>query len=529
VSAEIRHLRYHNSVPTYHLENFGCRATQADGAALERQFESRGLTAASATQADVVILNSCTVTSSADQDARAAIRRVQRQNPLAKIIVTGCYAQRAPEEIAALPGVTAVIGNSHKHQLAELVIGDAAPRSEAFLPLSVLTPIGQRLTANDQGPIFVSDIFAHTELLAAPVFESAGSSGSHEKDRTRPNLKVQDGCDNRCSFCVIPSVRGHSRSLPSNQVIREMNALVAAGYREVVISGINLGRWGRDLVVSSQLSAISPDGLLDRQRPTTNDQRLESLLRAILSETQLEKLRISSVEPMDWSRELIALVASSPRIAKHAHVPLQSGSDAVLRRMHRKYRPWHYREKIEKIRAAMPTAAIGADVMTGFPGETDAEFESTRRLIEDLPFTYLHVFTYSARPGTPAAAMPNQVPVHVARERNKILRDLAASKKQTFMHSFVGKSIDAITLSSVHTNASGEFTEALTDNYQKLYLKGRHAPNRWITAHIEQLEDGALLGTVTVSAAVWGQPPRLSRQAERGDPAPTPSESPVET
>jgi threonylcarbamoyladenosine tRNA methylthiotransferase MtaB len=220
------------------------------------------------------------------------------------------------------------------------------------------------------------------------------------------------------------------------------------------------------------------------------------LIRAILAGTQLEKLRISSVEPMDWSDDLIALVGSSPRIAKHAHVPLQSGSDAVLRRMHRKYRPWHYREKIEKIRAALPAAAIGADVMAGFPGETDAEFECTRRLIEDLPFTYLHVFTYSARPGTPAAAMPNQIPVHVARERNRILRDLAAEKKQTFMKSFVGKTLDAITLSARRKTLDGEFTEALTDNYQKLYLKGRHGANRWISADIELVEDGALMGTL---------------------------------
>jgi threonylcarbamoyladenosine tRNA methylthiotransferase MtaB len=197
---------------------------------------------------------------------------------------------------------------------------------------------------------------------------------------------------------------------------------------------------------------------------------------------------------MDWSDELIALVASSPRIARHAHVPLQSGSDAVLRRMHRKYRPWHYREKIEKIRAAMPTAAIGADVMAGFPGETDAEFEATRRLIEDLPFTYLHVFTYSARPGTPAAAMPNQVPVHVARERNQILRQLAAQKKLAFMKSFIRKQLEAITLSAVHSGTDGEFTEAVTDNYQKLHLKGRHQPNRWISAHIEGVKDEALFG-----------------------------------
>jgi threonylcarbamoyladenosine tRNA methylthiotransferase MtaB len=205
------------------------------------------------------------------------------------------------------------------------------------------------------------------------------------------------------------------------------------------------------------------------------------------------------VEPMDWSDELIALVAASPRIAKHAHVPLQSGSDAVLRRMHRKYRPWHYREKIEKIRAAMPTAAIGADVMTGFPGETDAEFESTRRLIADLPFTYLHVFTYSARPGTPAAAMSNQVPAHVARERNQILRDLATERKQAFMQSLVGTQVEAITLGSTKKGSCGDFTEALTDNYQKLFLKGCHEANRWIRADIAAVEDGALVGRAAVS------------------------------
>ncbi len=220
------------------------------------------------------------------------------------------------------------------------------------------------------------------------------------------------------------------------------------------------------------------------------------LIRAILSETSLEKLRISSVEPMDWSDELIELVASSPRIAKHAHVPMQSGSDAVLRRMHRKYRPWHYREKIEKIHAAMPTAAIGADVMVGFPGEADSEFEATRQMIEDLPFTYLHVFTYSPRPGTPAAEMTDHIPVHVARERNRILREMAAAKKLAFMRSFVGKSLEAITLSVIGNDAGGEFTEALTDNYLKLRLRRRHHANRWTRAKVENVIDGVLMGEV---------------------------------
>ena len=199
---------------------------------------------------------------------------------------------------------------------------------------------------------------------------------------------------------------------------------------------------------------------------------------------------------MDWSDELIALVASSPRIAKHAHVPMQSGSDAVLRRMHRKYRPWHYREKIEKIRAAMPDAAIGADVMVGFPGETDAEFEETRQMIEELRFTYLHVFTYSPRPGTPAAEMRDQVPVHTARERNRILRELAAEKKLAFMRGFVGKAIEAITLNAVGSDADGEFSEALTDNYLKLRLRGSHEANRWLQANVTNVVNGELEATL---------------------------------
>jgi threonylcarbamoyladenosine tRNA methylthiotransferase MtaB len=445
-------------VVTFFVENFGCRATQADGASIEQQFADRGLNpAGSRSAADIVVVNSCTVTASADQDARAAVRRARRENPGARIIVTGCYAQRAPEEVAALPGVNAVIGNSHKHQLAGLALGQA---SGSFIPVSMLG--GMRPSTKGERPVFVSDIFAHTELLAAPVFDSANG-------RTRPNLKVQDGCDNRCSFCIIPSVRGHSRSLPPAQVIKEINALVSGGYQEVVISGINLGRWGRDLDTHC---------------------RFEDLVRAILGDTSLAKLRISSVEPMDWSDELIALVAESPRIAKHAHVPMQSGSDTVLRRMHRKYRPWHYREKLVKIRAAMPDAAIGADVMTGFPGETDAEFAETRRAVEELPFTYLHVFTYSSRPGTPAAAM-QQVPVRVARERNRVLRELASQKKLEFMHSFVGRTVPAITLDVF----DGVFTEALTDNYLKLRLNGRHEPNRWLKVRVESVDD-ELIGRV---------------------------------
>ena len=499
----------------FYIENFGCRATQADGAALERQFLERGLERAGTVRdAEIVVLNTCTVTEGADKDARASIRRLQRVNPDCRILVTGCYAQRAPEELAALPGVTWVVGNSHKHQAAEIATSPSLFPAAGSSSSSGFVPLGQlckdQPSREQAGNVIVGDIFAHTELLAAPVFEAAN-------ERTRPNLKVQDGCDNRCSFCVIPFVRGQSRSLPRERVIAEVRTLVEAGYREVVISGINLGRWGRDLVGSSQLPAVSSQlSVVGRQRLvvgeqqpfssvhssrraeskperlTTNDQRLEFLIRAILEHTTLEKLRISSVEPMDWSDELIALVAADGRIAKHAHVPMQSGSDAVLRRMHRKYRPWHYREKILKIRAAMRTAAIGADVMVGFPGETEAEFDETRRMIEELPFTYLHVFTYSARPGTPAAEQPAQVPVTVARERNRLLREVASRKKAAFMQSLVGTVVEAITLQS----GGAEFSEALTDNYLKMKISGHHDANRWMDVKVEGVSGEMLLGQV---------------------------------
>jgi len=245
--------------------------------------------------------------------------------------------------------------------------------------------------------------------------------------------------------------------LPLPKVVDEINTLVDAGYREVVISGINLGRWGRDFECP---------------------QRFEDMVRTILSETSLEKLRVSSVEPMDWSEELIAVFASSSRIARHAHVPMQSGSDAVLRRMHRKYRPWHYRQKIEIIRDAMPNAAIGADVMVGFPGETDAEFEETWRMIEGLPLTYLHVFTYSARPGTSAAEMNSQVQINIARHRNQVLRELGEQKKHAVIRGQRYRGNNPEPYGRVpHRSADRQlFETAPGGNAQAESMAGRHYP-----------------------------------------------------
>jgi threonylcarbamoyladenosine tRNA methylthiotransferase MtaB len=448
-------------VSAFFVQNFGCRATQADGAAIERQLTERGLKRAnSLAKADLVVLNTCTVTAAADQDARAAIRRAHRANPHAKILVTGCYAQRAPQEVAGLPGVTWVIGNSHKHQVAEIAAGAMSKSvSSSFVSLENLAPSTPALT-------LVGDIFAHTELVAAPVFAADDIA-----EKTRPNLKVQDGCNNRCSFCIIPSVRGRSRSMKLDRVLEEASALVSAGYREIVLSGINLGQWGRDF--APQL-------------------HFEQLLRALLEYTDIQKIRISSVEPMDWSDELIELVAGSPRIAKHAHAPLQSGSDRILRAMHRRYRPWHYAEKIRKIRDAMPDAAIGADVMTGFPSETDDLFEESCSFIEQLPFTYLHVFTYSSRPGTPSAALPGQLPVEIARERNRVLRALAARKNRRFRQSFIGHIVEVITLQA----GGPEWTEALSDNYLNVRLSGHHAANQVLKADVTGIGDEDLVAVL---------------------------------
>jgi len=408
------------------VKNFGCRASQADGAAIEAGLAAKGLVSTADIQvADLVVLNTCTVTVTADDEVRQVVRRIHREKPDARILITGCYAQRAPAELAALEGVSLVVGNSHKTRIPEFVT-----------------------TADYHGQIEIGDIFAQTGFLSAPVEDAAG-------DRTRPNLKIQDGCNNRCSFCIIPYVRGRSRSATPESVVAQVRAL-AAKYREVVLSGINLGRWGRDF-----------DGRM----------RLADLVRRLLDETPIERLRLSSVEPMDFSDDLLDLMAGSPRIAKHVHAPLQSGSDTVLRRMHRKYRPRHYADRILKARALMPECAVGADVMTGFPGETDAEFAQSCAFIEGLPFTYLHVFTYSERPGTPAAESTTQVPAAVRKERTHVLRDLAARKNLEFRRSIVGKTISVVTLDK----------GALSDSYLKVTLATPRAANR-----IEKIRIGGL-------------------------------------
>jgi len=463
-------------VAGYHVENFGCRASRSDGEAIAANLRHNGLAPAAASDsAHVVIVNTCSVTAEADRQARAYLRRVRRQNPAARILVTGCYAQRSPEELAALPEVDAVVGNSHKSMVAEIAlrIGTlpdvASPHG--FVPASALAP-----------SVFHDDAFAHSELAALDFAADA--------QQTRPNLKVQDGCANRCSFCIIPTTRGPSRSVSLSACLDNVRRFVDRDGKELVLSGINLGRWGRDL------------------KPA---ERFEDLVAAILRNTALSRLRLSSIEPMDWSPNLLALyreyaLGDHPRLARHTHLPLQSGSDTILRRMHRRYRPWHYAERLAAIRALLPDAAIGADVMIGFPGETDALFQQSYDFIAAQPFTYLHLFPFSARPGTPGWELHRRQPVaaRAVEERMAALRALMAEKFLAFRRQFLGRIVSAVTM-----DAAGDgTTRAMTDNFLRLSLTGPGGTpvsgNQLVAATVTALTPDGLAGVL--SAPAWRQP-----------------------
>jgi threonylcarbamoyladenosine tRNA methylthiotransferase MtaB len=441
---------------TFFIEQFGCRATQADAAAIESQLRSCGFRAAPiAADADVVVVNTCTVTASADADARRAIRAIHRANPAARIIATGCYAQRAPEDLAELPGVTFVVGNSHKPEIPRLagiggaVSAEISPSPAGLISVASLHASGASL-APRTATILVGDVFAQTDVLVAPV---EGGEAQH----TRPILKIQDGCNHRCAFCVIPSVRGNGRSLAPTRVIQELNSLVERGYREIVLSGIHLGSYGRDLV------------------PRAN---LIDLLRRILDETRLERVRLSSIEPMDVTEDLVALVASTDRIAQHFHVPLQSASNRILAAMHRWYRAEHYARRLEWIAAWLPDAAIGADVIAGFPGESESNHRATMDFVRAQPFTYLHVFSFSPRPATPAAALPGQIAPQVILERARELRALAAEKKSRFLARQVGRTLSVLTLRPSPRDSASGATPAISTNNIEIELPGAWPANR---------------------------------------------------
>lgn len=436
---------------TFFLQNFGCRATDADAGAIRRALLKDGFVAHSkAEAADLVVLNTCTVTAAADAQAREAVRKIHRANPGTRIVLTGCYAQRAPEELAALDGVACVVGNSHQTEiprvLREMTGVQTAATGSGFISVGEIEAQAMSLA---QGPakILTGDIFARATMEVVP--------GDAEEGRTRPILKIQDGCNNRCSYCVIPFVRGRSRSLPPDAVIAEVRRLIGGGAKEIVLSGINLGSYGRDLTPRVELAR---------------------LVSRILDETALEQLRFSSIEPQDVTEDFVELVVASDRIAPHFHIPLQSGSNPVLRAMHRWYRAEHYAERIKLIHDALPHAGVGADVIVGFPGETDADFQASVALIEGLPFSYLHVFSFSERPGTEAEKLGARVTPGAIRERARQLRALGVWKANEFRALQQNRTVRALTLARNGEN----WTAALTANYLQVRVAGRFSANQWL-------------------------------------------------
>jgi len=424
---------------TFFISNFGCRASQSEGASIHQELlEADATESASAFDANVVIVNSCTVTEEADREVRQLIRRVASRNPKAQIIVTGCYAQRAPEELAHLPGVRYVVGNSHKSMVGELAF-------RAF---------DADFSRHGRAETLCSSIFLEKELKPAAHVGSGG--------RTRAVVKVQDGCNANCSFCIIPSVRGRSRSMGADAVIAEVRDLVSRGYKEVVFSGIHLGSYGRDLPAKTTLY---------------------DLLCRVLQITGLERIRLSSIEPLEVVPEIINLVADHPRMAHHLHIPLQSGSNRILRAMYRPYTRDYYSTLVSRVRGRVPEAAIGADVMVGFPGETDEDFMDTYRLVEESPLTYLHIFPFSSRPGTVAADLSNPIPDHVARFRAKALRNLIDQKNEVFRRELIGRDLDVLTLDD---------GSAISNNFVRVSLPPGYPVNEWTRVVVTGLEPNGI-------------------------------------
>jgi threonylcarbamoyladenosine tRNA methylthiotransferase MtaB len=419
---------------------FGCRVNQADSFALERSLRAAGARAAPIEAADVVVVNSCSVTATADQGTRQAIRRIARTNAGARIVATGCYASRAAEEVAALPGVVAVVPNMEKEALAERILDTVEPTTAV------------RFGSGD------------------------GACGAAirpgERGRTAYTLRVQTGCDEACAYCIIPSTRGRGRSVPLPRVLDEVDQAVEAGYREMQLTGVHLGSYGRDLTPPSSLVA---------------------LLQALAAHPSDVLIRMSSLEPMDCTAEVVELATTSGRFAPHFHLPLQHASDAVLQRMRRPYTAAGYRAVVTDIRERLPHAAIGSDLVVGFPGETDADAAATLGFLEESPLTYLHVFPYSDRPGTEASGMSGKVDGRCIRERARAVREAGAALVERFRAAQVGTVRPGLTLAQ----AGG--TVVLTDNYLRVRVPVERPENERVRVRITAAGE-TLAGELVASA-----------------------------
>jgi threonylcarbamoyladenosine tRNA methylthiotransferase MtaB len=406
----------------YSIITFGCRVNQADSLRLEEDLRARGAVETPTGAADLVIVNTCSVTASADQGARQTIRRIARENPSAQIVATGCYATRCADEVAALPGVVRVVRNDEK---PDLVAAQAAQL---------------KLRAPDEDDDFVARNFSSADADAGsgpcgkPI--EPGVAG-----RTAYTLRVQTGCEERCSYCIIPSTRGASRSVPPSLVIREVQRVVDAGFKEVALTGVHLGSYGRDLCPAASL--------LD----------LLSVLDAVDRDV---RFRISSLEPMDCTSGIVDLVSRSGRFLPHFHLPLQHASDRVLEAMRRPYTLDRYRRLVDDIRARLPHASIGSDMIAGFPGETDDDFAANERYLPSSPLTHLHVFPYSDRPGTAASRIAGTVSGALVRERASRLRAIGTELTRRFHDAQLQTLRPGLTLE--------DGSLVVTDNYLKVRI-----------------------------------------------------------
>jgi threonylcarbamoyladenosine tRNA methylthiotransferase MtaB len=425
---------------TYAIVTFGCRVNTADSLVLEAALLRAGATPAPAERADVVVVNTCSVTAAADQGARQAIRRIARGNPAARLVVTGCYATRSPGHLASLPGVTGVVAHG-------------AGQAAAVLAASVQPP-----SATDGAQLGADGAEGPCGGLIRP-----GLAG-----RTVWTVAVQTGCDQACSYCVVPGTRGPGRSLKIDDACQRIRQAADRGFREVVLAGVHLGSYGRDL------------------RPARS---LTDLLRAATQAAAggRVRLRLSSIEPMDCTDDLLEVVAGTACVAPHLHVPLQHASDRVLAAMRRPYTLQHYARVVDGVRRRLPNAAIGADVMVGFPGEEESDVDALCAYLEASPLTSLHVFPYSERPGTAATTFSGKVNGAVARDRAARVRAIAAGLQNRFERAQIGLEHEALTLE--------DGTVALTGNYCRIRISPGHARNEWVRVRV-RAGGGVLTGDV---------------------------------
>ena len=412
-----------NDTFKFRVTTLGCKVNQYETDAVAQQLIDWGWVAASGgDRADLCVINTCTVTQKASMQSRQAVRQAIRSNPTARIVVTGCYAQTEPDEILRIDGVHAVVGHGDKHKIPEIV--RAAPQKHPPRPTLIRRNIASECE------------------FKQPPFTVLG-------DRTRPFLKIQDGCNAFCTYCIVPYARGRSRSMAPDKVLENITQLKDAGYHEVVLTGVHLGAYGLDL---------SPDF------------HLAGLLGRIRESNPIDRVRLSSIEPHELTEEILTLVAETDLFCDHFHVPLQSGDDAVLEKMHRPYTRSFFRDLIVKIHSLMPHAAIGVDVLIGFPGETEKAFENTYALIEELPVTYLHVFPFSVRNGTPASKYPQQVDSRTIKFRCERMRILGHEKRQAFYKTFIGKHVE-ILIESKRDPSTG-LLKGITSNYIPVRING---------------------------------------------------------